>query len=66
MSAVSRYERWNTLIELIAADGHLSVTEAARSPGVSEVTIRRDPDQLAEDAASGSQPPSPCCRGTGF
>jgi DeoR family transcriptional regulator, aga operon transcriptional repressor len=48
MSAVSRYERWNTLIELVAAGGHLSVTEAARSLGVSEATIRRDLDQLAE------------------
>jgi DeoR family transcriptional regulator of aga operon len=48
MSAVSRYERWNTLIELVAAGGHLSVTEAARSLGVSEATIRRDLDQLAD------------------
>ena len=44
MSAVSRYERWNTLIELVAAGGHLSVSEAARSLGVSEATIRRDLD----------------------
>jgi DeoR family transcriptional regulator of aga operon len=48
MSAVSRYERWNALIELVAAGGHLSVTDAARSLGVSEATIRRDLDQLAE------------------
>jgi DeoR family transcriptional regulator, aga operon transcriptional repressor len=48
MSTVSRYERWTTLIELVAAGGHLSVTEAARSLGVSEATIRRDLDQLAD------------------
>jgi DeoR family transcriptional regulator of aga operon len=48
MSAASRYERWNTIIELVAAGGHLGVTEAARSLGVSEATIRRDLDQLAE------------------
>src|ERR1700739_969293 len=48
MSAVSRYERSNTLVELVAAGGHLSVTEAARALGVSEATIRRDLDQLAD------------------
>ena len=32
----------------MAAGGHLSVSEAARSLGISEATIRRDLDQLAE------------------
>ena len=44
---MSRYERWNTLLELVAADGHLSVAAAAQTLGVSEATIRRDLDQLA-------------------
>jgi DeoR family transcriptional regulator of aga operon len=45
---VSRYERWNTLLDLVAANGHVSVTEAAQELTVSEATIRRDFDQLAE------------------
>jgi DeoR family transcriptional regulator, aga operon transcriptional repressor len=45
---VSRYERWNSLLDLVAANGHLSVTEAAHALSVSEATIRRDFDQLAE------------------
>jgi DeoR family transcriptional regulator, aga operon transcriptional repressor len=44
---VSRYERWNTLLELIPADGQLSVARAADALGVSQATIRRDMDQLA-------------------
>ena len=44
---MSRYERWNTLLELVAADGHLNVAAAAHQLGVSEATIRRDLDQLA-------------------
>jgi DeoR family transcriptional regulator, aga operon transcriptional repressor len=45
---VSRYERWNSLLDLVATNGHLSVTEAAHVLSVSEATIRRDFDQLAE------------------
>jgi DeoR family transcriptional regulator of aga operon len=45
---VSRYERWNTLLDLVAANGHLNVTGAAQALGVSEATIRRDLDKLAE------------------
>lgn len=45
---MSRYERWNALLDRVAADGHLSVTKAAPALGVSEATIRRDLDQLAE------------------
>jgi DeoR family transcriptional regulator of aga operon len=43
-----RYERWNALLDLVAASGHLSVVEAARALTVSEATIRRDFDQLAD------------------
>jgi DeoR family transcriptional regulator, aga operon transcriptional repressor len=46
-AAVSRYERWNTLLDLVSANGHLNVTGAAEALGVSEATIRRDLDQLA-------------------
>jgi DeoR family transcriptional regulator, aga operon transcriptional repressor len=46
-ATVSRYERWNNLLELVAADGHLNVSAAAQAMGVSEATIRRDLDQLA-------------------
>jgi DeoR/GlpR family transcriptional regulator of sugar metabolism len=35
---VSRYERWNALLDLVAAQGHLSVTGAAAALGVSEAT----------------------------
>jgi DeoR family transcriptional regulator of aga operon len=45
---MSRYERWNALLDLVAANGHLNVAEAAHAVGVSEATIRRDLDRLAE------------------
>jgi DeoR family transcriptional regulator, aga operon transcriptional repressor len=45
---VTRYERWNALLDLVAAHGHLNVAGAAQALGVSEATIRRDLDQLAE------------------
>jgi DeoR family transcriptional regulator of aga operon len=48
MGQVSRYERWNRLLELVAEQGHLEVSDAARTLDVSEATIRRDLDQLAE------------------
>jgi DeoR/GlpR family transcriptional regulator of sugar metabolism len=56
MSAVSHCERWNTLIELVAAGGHPSVAEAARSLGIHEATSRRDLDRLAETRLSGPRP----------
>ena len=45
---MTRYERWNALLDLVAAHGHLNVAGAAQALGVSEATIRRDLDQLAE------------------
>ena len=45
---MSRYQRWNDLLDLMPADGQLSVAEAAGQLGVSQATIRRDLDQLAE------------------
>jgi len=44
---VSRYQRWNALLDLLPGDGQLSVADAAEALGVSEATIRRDLDQLA-------------------
>ena len=45
---MSRHQRWNELLDLMPADGQLSVADAARQLGVSQATIRRDLDQLAE------------------
>ncbi len=44
---MTRYRRWNELLELLAAAGQLQVEEAAKALGVSEATVRRDLDQLA-------------------
>ncbi|HLI40711.1 MAG TPA: DeoR/GlpR family DNA-binding transcription regulator [Streptosporangiaceae bacterium] len=44
---MSRYQRWNALLDLMPGDGQLSVAEAARALGVSQATIRRDMDLLA-------------------
>jgi DeoR family transcriptional regulator, aga operon transcriptional repressor len=44
---VSRYQRWNALLDQMAADGQLTVAEAARALDVSQATIRRDMDELA-------------------
>jgi DeoR family transcriptional regulator, aga operon transcriptional repressor len=44
---VSRYQRWNELLDLLPGDGQLTVTAAAEALGVSQATIRRDMDQLA-------------------
>ena len=44
---MSRYERWNSLLELLAEQGKLEVEEASVALGVSAATIRRDLDQLA-------------------
>ena len=45
---MSRYERWNTIIDLLSAEGHVSVEEAAKRFEVSAATIRRDFEQLSE------------------
>ncbi|MFI7618537.1 DeoR/GlpR family DNA-binding transcription regulator [Nonomuraea terrae] len=45
---MSRYDRWNAILELLAREGRLSVEEAARALDVSTATIRRDFDQLAQ------------------
>lgn len=47
MRQMSRYERWNRLLELVAEHGHVEVSDAAHVLDVSEATIRRDLDQLA-------------------
>jgi DeoR family transcriptional regulator, aga operon transcriptional repressor len=45
---MSAHERWNALLEMLARDGSLDVTGAARELRVSAATIRRDLDQLAQ------------------
>ncbi|MFG2077263.1 DeoR family transcriptional regulator, aga operon transcriptional repressor [Nonomuraea maritima] len=45
---MSRYDRWNAIMELLVREGRLSVEEAARALEVSTATIRRDLDQLAQ------------------
>ncbi len=45
---MSRYDRWNAILELLAQEGRLSVEEAAQALDVSTATIRRDLDQLAQ------------------
>src|SRR5262250_3149694 len=45
--SVSRYRRWNELLELLAAEGQLQVERAAHVLGVSAATVRRDFDELA-------------------
>ncbi|HUJ05215.1 MAG TPA: DeoR/GlpR family DNA-binding transcription regulator [Streptosporangiaceae bacterium] len=44
---MSRYRRWNELLELLAVSGQLQVDQAARELGVSEATVRRDLDELS-------------------
>ncbi|WP_037573730.1 DeoR/GlpR family DNA-binding transcription regulator [Phaeacidiphilus oryzae] len=44
---MTRHDRWNALLELLARDGRLEVEEAAEALDVSAATIRRDLDQLA-------------------
>ena len=44
---MTRYRRWNELLELLGADGQLQVEPAAQALGVSPATIRRDLDELA-------------------
>ena len=44
---MSRYRRWNELLELLAAAGQMQVEDAAKALGVSAATVRRDFDELA-------------------
>jgi DeoR family transcriptional regulator, aga operon transcriptional repressor len=48
VSSVDRYARWNALLELLTSDGRISVEDAADRLAVSQATIRRDFDQLAQ------------------
>ncbi len=43
---MSRYSRWNDLLELLAAEGELQVERAADVLGVSAATVRRDFEEL--------------------
>jgi DeoR family transcriptional regulator of aga operon len=45
---VDRYARWNALLELLTTGGRVSVEDAAGRLSVSQATIRRDFDQLAQ------------------
>ncbi|GGK82364.1 DeoR/GlpR family DNA-binding transcription regulator [Mangrovihabitans endophyticus] len=45
---MDRYARWNALLELLTDSGRVSVEDAARRLDVSQATIRRDFDQLAQ------------------
>jgi len=45
---VDRYARWNALLELLAEHGRITVEDAANRLGVSQATIRRDFEQLAQ------------------
>jgi DeoR family transcriptional regulator of aga operon len=45
---VDRVARWNSLLELLAAEGGLSIDDAAERLRVSGATIRRDLDGLAQ------------------
>jgi DeoR family transcriptional regulator of aga operon len=46
--SLDRYARWNALLELLTEDGRISVEDAADRLAVSQATIRRDFDQLAQ------------------
>lgn len=45
---MDRYARWNALLELLTDTGRIAVEDAAERLGVSQATIRRDFDQLAQ------------------
>ena len=45
---MDRYARWNALLELLTETGRISVEDAADRLTVSQATIRRDFDQLAQ------------------
>lgn len=44
---MSKYQRLNAMLELLATEGHISVEEAAAALTVSPATVRRDLDTLA-------------------
>jgi DeoR family transcriptional regulator, aga operon transcriptional repressor len=45
---VDRYARWNALLELLTNSGRVTVEDASSRLNVSQATIRRDFDQLAQ------------------
>lgn len=45
---MDRYARWNALLELLTDNGRVTVEEVAERLHVSQATIRRDFDQLAQ------------------
>jgi DeoR family transcriptional regulator of aga operon len=45
---MDRYARWNALLELLTENGRITVDEVAERLNVSQATIRRDFDQLAQ------------------
>ncbi|HTV11582.1 MAG TPA: DeoR/GlpR family DNA-binding transcription regulator [Acidimicrobiales bacterium] len=45
---MTRYERWNALIDMLSAEGRVSVDVAAKRLGVSAATVRRDFEELAQ------------------
>src|SRR5829696_4459138 len=45
---LDRYTRWNSLLELLTDSGRVTVEDAAERLDVSQATIRRDFDQLAQ------------------
>jgi DeoR family transcriptional regulator of aga operon len=45
---VDRYARWNALLELLTETGRISVEDASARLSVSQATVRRDFDQLAQ------------------
>jgi DeoR family transcriptional regulator of aga operon len=45
---VDRYARWTALLEILAETGRVSVEDASERLDVSQATIRRDFDQLAQ------------------
>ena len=45
---MDRYARWNSLLELLTESGRVTVETAAERLDVSQATIRRDFDQLAQ------------------
>ncbi|RBQ07352.1 alkaline phosphatase [Micromonospora sp. LHW51205] len=45
---MDRYARWNALLEMLTDSGRVTVEEAADRLDVSQATIRRDFDQLAQ------------------
>lgn len=44
---MNRYERWNTLLDMLAGRGQLDIETTASELGVSPATVRRDFDELA-------------------